>query len=205
MQSPSLKDLLRHDISLARSTLPDDAWVAEDEARTHHLLQALARIPGTVALYASRPMEPGTTAAISVLHAQGWQVLLPSVSGAPGWARFDGWDAMRPGWAGIPEPATPRLAAEDLARADVIVVACLAVARNGTRLGTGGGWYDRALLQRRPGVPVWALARTQEWVHALPREPHDVAVDAVVTPTGVHACHTDAASHIGQSTRPELS
>lgn len=205
MRSPSPKDSLRHDIMLARSTLSDATWVAENEARTLHLLQALGHAPGTVALYAARPGEPGTSAAITALHAQGWQVLLPTVSGAPGWARFDGWSAMRSGWAGIPEPSTPGLGAESLAMADVVVVACLAVARDGTRLGTGGGWYDRALLQRRPGVPVWALARTQEWVDALPLEPHDVAVDAAITPLGVHACGTSSVPHIGQSTRAELS
>ncbi|MGV8845851.1 5-formyltetrahydrofolate cyclo-ligase [Tessaracoccus sp.] len=196
MRSPSLKDSLRHDIMLARSTVDDAAWSAEDEARTRHLLQALGHTPGTVALYASRQGEPGTTTAITVLHAQGWQVLLPLVSGAPGWARFDGWDAMRTGWAGIPEPA-PRLGVEGLAMADVVVVACLGVARNGTRLGTGGGWYDRALLQRRPGVPVWSLARTQERFDALPMEPHDVPVDAVITPVGIHACGVTALPHIG--------
>jgi hypothetical protein len=48
----------------------------------------------------------------------------------------------------------------------------------------GGGWYDRALRHRRPGTPVWALANADEVLPALPSEPHDLPVDAVVTENG---------------------
>jgi len=69
-------------------------------------------------------------------------------------------------------------------QADGVVVPCLAVSRDGSRLGMGGGWYDRALRHRRPGTPVWALANADEVLPALPSEPHDLPVDAVVTENG---------------------
>ena len=185
--------------------MPAADWAAEDTARTLHLLQALGDTPGTVALYASRPGEPGTDGAITLLHAAGWRVLLPVLGGPPGWAQFDGWDAMRPGWGGIPEPVTPRLGERILGLADVVVVACLAVARDGTRLGTGGGWYDRALSRRGPDAPVWALARTAELLDVVPREAHDVAVDSAFTPEGLHACGEPAVPGIGPWRRAELS
>ena len=53
----------------------------------------------------------------------------------------------------------------------------------GDRLGTGGGWYDRALPHRRDGVTVVALARAPELLDSVPTLPHDVHVDAVVTET----------------------
>jgi len=59
-----------------------------------------------------------------------------------------------------------------------------AVSRDGTRLGMGGGWYDRALHHRRPGTPVWALANSDEVLPRLPHEPHDLPVDAVITEDG---------------------
>ena len=122
--------------------------------------------PGVIALYASRKQEPGTLIAIRRLLELGWQVLLPKLSKEPDWAWATG--ELRPGWAGIPEPTDQGLGIGSLALADVIVVPCLAVSRDGTRLGMGGGWYDRALHHRRPGTPVWALANSDE---VLPRYP----------------------------------
>ena len=109
-------------------------------------------------------------------------MLLPKLSRRPDWAWAT--DDLRSGWAGIPEPSGPPLGIEALEQADVIVVPCLAVSRDGARLGMGGGWYDRALHHRRPGASVWALANADEVLPALPSEPHDLPVDAVVTENG---------------------
>ncbi len=197
------KDSLRSAIRDQRLALAPHTWEVEDRARTARLLQLLGGTAKTVALYASRAGEPGTTDAITTLHNAGWLVLLPTLSGRPGWAPFHGWDRMRPGWGGILEPLPPE--SVHLDRAEVVVVACLAVARDGTRLGTGGGWYDKALPLRRPGIPVWALARTSELCEELPREVHDVAVDAAVTQDGVFACGEDGMPDIGMAWPPELS
>ncbi|WP_456600636.1 5-formyltetrahydrofolate cyclo-ligase, partial [Blastococcus sp. SYSU DS0616] len=58
------------------------------------------------------------------------------------------------------------------------------VARDGTRLGRGGGYYDRALRHARPEAVLVAVVFDDELVDRLPREPHDVRVTAVVTPSG---------------------
>ncbi|MGI8761179.1 MAG: 5-formyltetrahydrofolate cyclo-ligase, partial [Jatrophihabitantaceae bacterium] len=71
-----------------------------------------------------------------------------------------------------------------VAAADAVLVPALAVARDGTRLGRGGGSYDRALLRRRPGAPAAALLFDGELLDALPREQWDVPVQAVVLPAG---------------------
>lgn len=197
------KKSLRRAVADGRRALSADAWRAEDQQRTSRLMAALGDVPKTVALYASRPGEPATTEAITALHAAGWHVLLPTVTGMPGWATFTGWDMMRPGWGGIPQPLAPEAVSID--SADIVVAACLAVAQDGTRLGTGGGWYDRALGQRRHGTPVWALARTQELLLRLPREDHDVPVDAAITQDGVHPCGDTGARGIGKPWLRELS
>jgi len=65
----------------------------------------------------------------------------------------------------------------------------LAVDRRGTRMGQGGGCYDRALPRRRPGAPVLVVLHPGELLDPtappLPHEPHDQRVDAVVTAEGV--------------------
>lgn len=182
------KDALREAVLTTRAGLSPAAWAAEDASRTRHALELLTGSrarpdrPGTVALYAARPGEPGTAELISTLAEQGWRVLLPVLRRVVDWAEFDG--DLTIGWAGIPQPPGPRLGAEALALADVVVVPCLAVGRDWTRLGTGGGWYDRALAHRRPGTPVVALARAAEIFDTVPTLAHDVSIDAFVTEDG---------------------
>lgn len=70
-----------------------------------------------------------------------------------------------------------------VAACDVVLVPALAVDRTGTRLGRGGGSYDRALA-RATGLVV-ALLHEGELLEALPAEPHDVGVDVVALPSGL--------------------
>ncbi|HJE50909.1 MAG TPA: 5-formyltetrahydrofolate cyclo-ligase [Tessaracoccus flavescens] len=179
------KDALRRAVLTARASVSPEAWADEDRRRTEHLLALLnGGPPHTVALYASRPGEPSTTAAIDALHDAGWPLLLPVLRRHPDWARFDGWAHTTPSWGDIPEPTTPRLGAEGLATADLIVISCLAVGRDRSRLGTGGGWYDRALEHRRADAPVIALTREAEVYDTIPMESHDLIIDGYVTEAG---------------------
>ena len=87
---------------------------------------------------------------------------------------------------GLEEPrrGTPELAAERWnATLDVAVVLGLAFDHRGYRLGYGGGYFDRFLVGRP--FPAIGLAYDQQLVDALPAEPHDVPMSAVVTEKGV--------------------
>ncbi len=205
MRPADPKDALRQTIQSRRRKLASEEWSRADAARTELLLSALGDRPATVALYASRANEPGTHEAITQLHEAGWQVLLPVLGSSPRWAPFRGWQFMRRGWGEILEPSGPGREIAGIVQADVVVTPCLAVALDGTRLGTGGGWYDRALPHRRPGVPVWALAGADEVFDALPAEPHDVPVDRVITELGSHACAEAAVPGISAQRHGELS
>jgi 5-formyltetrahydrofolate cyclo-ligase len=82
-----------------------------------------------------------------------------------------------------------------LVEPDVILMPLLGFDRAGTRLGYGGGYYDRTLarLKRRPRLVGLAFAM-QELEH-IPRADHDVPLDAIVTEAGVrHFQLVDAAS-----------
>lgn len=170
--------------------MTQDQWEREDDTRTRLTLDLIrgrfGRSPGTAALYASRAGEPSTTALIDALTTDGWRVLLPVLRSAPDWAYFTGWDDTQPAWRGIPQPAGARLGAEALRAAAVIVVPCLAAGRDGSRLGTGGGWYDRALPSRAQEASVLALSREAELLSGVPTEPHDVPVDVVVTERAIY-------------------
>jgi 5-formyltetrahydrofolate cyclo-ligase len=57
----------------------------------------------------------------------------------------------------------------------------LAATPSGDRLGTGGGWYDRALRYAAPDALIGVLLRDREVLDVLPVEPFDRAVDLIVT------------------------
>jgi 5-formyltetrahydrofolate cyclo-ligase len=143
----------------------------------------------TVAAYSARPTEPDTLPLLDALDARGITVLLPVLGAGLSreWARYAGADDLLQRAPGRPtEPSGPTLGAEGLAQADLILAPALAVDTAGTRLGQGGGWYDRALQHARPGVPVVAVVFAEEVYDAdrlpLPREEHDRPVDLAITP-----------------------
>ena len=134
--------------------------------------------PGPVAAYASVGTEPGTEALLAALGGGPRAVLLPLLlpDGDLDWAVWDG--ALQPGPRGLRQPAGPPLGRGAVAGCPLVVVPALAVDRTGTRLGRGGGSYDRALA-RATGLVVAALHRG-ELVHHLPADPHDRPVHAAV-------------------------
>lgn len=156
---------------------------------------ALPELAGVdcVSVYASRKYEPATTKLIEALHQRGVRVLIPLLGDGlqRGWGEFISTDDLferapnRP-----PEPSGEFLPPTALEDADVVIVPALAADSAGTRLGQGGGWYDRALRDARPGVPLIALVFDDEFHDAtarpIPREEHDFPVSIVVTPSAVH-------------------
>lgn len=130
-----------------------------------------------VAAYWPVTQEPDVAPLLLALHAAGVRVLLPLGTGA--WATFDG--RLQPGRWGLSEPLGP---AADLTAADVLLAPALAVDRAGTRLGRGGGFYDRALA-RAPRLRAYAVVYDAEVVAELPVEPHDRRVRGALTPSGV--------------------
>jgi 5-formyltetrahydrofolate cyclo-ligase len=79
----------------------------------------------------------------------------------------------------------PPLGLDGIAAAQLILTPGLAVDHSGTRLGQGGGCYDRALARRRPDALIVAIVNDQEYAaRPLPYDAHDVRVDAVLTPGG---------------------
>lgn len=68
---------------------------------------------------------------------------------------------------------------------DLIIAPALSVDEAGTRLGRGGGFFDRYLEEFRG--PVAAVIYSKELVPKLPVEPHDHPVSFAVTEAGIQA------------------
>jgi 5-formyltetrahydrofolate cyclo-ligase len=175
------KEACRALLVSARSQLsvPDQQFAAETLAEA--VTAAVAVLPpGPVAAYASVGTEPGTGPLLAALLRSPRDVLLPLLlpDGDLDWARYDG--ELRPGPRRLLQPPGTALGAGAVAGCALVVVPALAVDRAGTRLGRGGGSYDRALA-RAPGLVVAALHR-DELVDHLPAEPHDRPVHGAVVP-----------------------
>ncbi|MFJ5233176.1 5-formyltetrahydrofolate cyclo-ligase [Kitasatospora sp. NPDC088391] len=145
---------------------------------------------GTVAAYVSVGAEPGTRPLLAALAAAGATVLLPVLlpDNDLDWARYTGEDGLAPAARGLLEPVGPRLGPDAVTGADVVLLPGLAVDARGTRLGRGGGSYDRVLARLRAAgaTPLLAtLLYAHELRPAVPAEPHDLPVHAAVTPAGV--------------------
>ena len=84
-----------------------------------------------------------------------------------------------PGRFGIPEPegGSP----VSLSELDLMVVPGVGFDLHGHRLGYGRGYYDRVLAGESRRPTLVGLCFEQQVVDRLPRDPHDVCVDLLIT------------------------
>ena len=155
---------------------------ADGAALATHVLDLLEHLGlgagAVVTSYASVPGEPPTEAVNDALASSGIRVLLPVTL-----------PDLDLDWCDASDLRQTRLGLDAVATADLVLAPGLAVDSTGTRMGQGGGCYDRALPRRQPGVPVVVLLHPGEVLGEdeapLPRREHDQPVDAVVTADGL--------------------
>lgn len=99
------------------------------------------------------------------------------------WGRFTRHEDLVPGPWGLHEPAT--FGDHLPAHISALVVPALAADRNGNRLGTGGGFYDRMFASLDTLPTLIALVFDEEVVDQVPVEDFDTPMDVIVTPTQV--------------------
>lgn len=182
------KSLIRSEIRLRRQTRSSKLALDAGLAIAEHVGDLLGGVR-TVAAFASQPSEPDMMPVLAAIHRAGCEIILPQLG--PGltraWARYVPGDPLTEQAPGRPPaPLSESLGEETLAEVDLVLAPALAIDSGGNRLGQGGGWYDRALQHRRPGVPVFAVIFAEEFTDTpLPTAEHDQRVDGVITPEGI--------------------
>lgn len=185
---------LRAQLKATRALLPADQRRAHSRAivaRVGELAKRLA--PRTVALFSPLPAEvqllPELLRHPELAGVACWA--LPRMVGAraahPGDVdsdvavapdlllhRFTADSALLPGPFGVREPTATSPLVPD-GEVDLVILPALAVDSRGTRLGYGGGYYDR-LLPRLVHATTCVVLFDFQILVDLPAEPHDVAV-----------------------------
>lgn len=135
-----------------------------------------------VAAYCATAEEIDLTALFETLWDAGAVVAVPrweADARAYGLAVCARGAPLESGRMGILEPAAD---ARRVAPAAVgaWIVPGLAFTRDGARLGYGGGWYDRFLAAAAPDAATLGVAYPFQRVDALPEDPHDRRLTAVI-------------------------
>ena len=94
---------------------------------------------------------------------------------------------LSPGYMNIPEPPVDerQMSINDV---DLVIIPGAGFDISGSRIGFGGGYYDRLLAGLQKPVPVIAPAYEEQVVDSLPSEPHDIRVQMIVTDSRLIRC-----------------
>ncbi len=185
------KATLRRRARAARAALWPSVRLAAHGAIVRHLHDVAANLGAhTVATYAATPTEADASRFVAALIRGGGQALWPRVVG-PGrlsWHALAGPGELATGYRGIREPGSEAPARALDGSVELLLVPGVAFDRLGRRVGQGGGFYDRVLQACLGPSPLTVgVAYAAQVIPEVPAEPHDVAVDLVVTDRGVAA------------------
>ncbi len=168
----------------ARQRRAEVDWAAVGDRVRVHLVDALRSVEAgrVVVLFSALPHEPAVDAVASQPGCRHLVFGLTRTDATLSVHPFD--SELERHRFGFDQPvaSSPVL---DATRA-LFVVPGLAFDRAGTRLGHGGGYYDR-LAGSVPHATWWGVTAADLVVPRLPVEDHDLAVELLVTEAGIAA------------------
>lgn len=150
--------------------------------REHLATEFARRAPSNIAFFAAMPDEPDLLDLIETRPEHGW--FLPRIDDEH--LRFHHVrhaPDLVSGTLGIREPDADTEITDPI-ELDVILCPGLGFGRDGSRLGRGRGFYDRALARCRPDIEIIGIGFDLQLVDRLPTEPHDRYLDRILTPRG---------------------
>lgn len=118
------------------------------------------------------------------IKEDGKSTLFPRVFGKEMRFACATYDNLVKGSFGIMEPPDDADYVSEFTDTDVCILPCLAVDKNGNRLGYGGGFYDR-FLTNFPGIKIAAIY-DDFIIDNVFYESFDIAADMIVTEKGIY-------------------
>lgn len=192
---------MRRAVIARRDAIEPDVRAAKSADVCARLVELLERAdpaaPRTVAVYAAMGSEVDPAAFAVAAAARGWQAAYPCMLSAADAAACGQRMCMRAvaavdvGTAPLIAHPTRAFAATDIdsdrfpivpAEAlDMIVVPLVAFDRTGTRLGYGGGCYDRYLPTLSASCQIIGIAFDEQRVDRVPTDAHDLPLPNIIS------------------------
>lgn len=178
---------LRRAIRARRRAITGDIRAQKSAQATAHLLAALPDNTRHIAAFLSLPEEMDTHALLHGLWQRGIRTYLPycTAHGAPlQFLPYDEHTPLAPDALGITAPHWHAAESRNGTTLDLIITPLLAWDKSGSRLGMGGGFYDRTFAHT-PRPPLWGFAYDAQQTERLARAPWDVPLDALASESGM--------------------
>ena len=192
---------MRRAVIARRDAIEPDVRAAKSADVCARLVELLGcadpAAPRTVAVYAAMGSEVDPAAFAVAAAARGWQVAYPCMLSAANAAACGQRMCMRAVTAGdvgtapfiahpthaftvtdVDSDRFPIVPAEAL---DMIVVPLVAFDRTGTRLGYGGGCYDRYLPTLSASCHIIGIAFEEQRVEHAPTDAHDLPLPNIIS------------------------
>jgi 5-formyltetrahydrofolate cyclo-ligase len=192
---PTERKILRAALRAKRRAVTPAERKASAQLIAHHVDCWLRLRPSwRIAVYAALPEELDSMPLIDLARARGCRIYLPRIDRHTLGRKMqfvEIGDRHRSNRLGIAEPEGMSIIGARWL--DVVFLPLVGFDAGGVRLGTGGGYYDRAFAFRR-WRRVWhtpqliGLAYAFQQVESITPAAHDVLLDAVVTEKGVMRC-----------------
>ena len=187
-----MKNTIREKALQARNSIPPEVRAEKGNL----IMERILRLPEyeqahVIFFYASFRSEVETLTSLCSSLTQGKRVILPVViKKETRLALYEilSPDELSPGYMGIPEPLMNNKKEIDLNIVDFIIIPGAAYDRKGSRIGYGGGYYDRLLENLNRDIPIVAPAFKEQIVEHIPTEGHDKKVTIIVTEEEVIHC-----------------
>ncbi|MFQ5666416.1 MAG: 5-formyltetrahydrofolate cyclo-ligase [Candidatus Binatia bacterium] len=145
----------------------------------------------SIIAYIAAENEISVAAVFDEVVRSGRTLYLPETTRGGSFAPWRPGEPLARGRGGVLEPLSA--AAETPERPAVALVPVVGWDRNGTRLGRGGGFYDRVFSKLAQGITRVGLAHDFQEFPRIQPQPWDVPLHYVITARGVVQCGAGAA------------
>ncbi|MBU0731095.1 MAG: 5-formyltetrahydrofolate cyclo-ligase [Proteobacteria bacterium] len=181
---PDSKQLRRQILAL-RDKLSPELRKLKSSKIEEHLCSVMAfQHAATIMLYASFRSEVATYSLMNWCLGKGKTLVLPVTAENHQLKVYPIGDIhkdLQPGYCSIPEPDHQRLQPIAPEIIDLVVVPGSVFDAKGHRLGYGGGYYDRFLVDRAPQAIRIGIAFELQIVPEVPAQDHDQRMDYIIT------------------------